>query len=163
LRAGAGPSGWPSSGVAIARGTLQGQRCDAGLLLDGEPLDLPVLLFWGHRGCPGERSLPRLEVDGLGTASPGSFWGSSCSTGMAMGAEGWLLGPPAKAADEVPGSSWGLDLAELLEGTGPGLGDPPREASGAGGSGVLEGDPPPSRPAALCPLRGCPWLPPAPH
>ena len=42
--------------------------------------------------APRGRSLPQLVVEGLGTASPGSSWGSSCSVGMAAGAAGQLPG-----------------------------------------------------------------------
>ena len=46
----------------------------------------------GMAVAPREHSLPRLEVEGSGTASPGSSWSPSCSVGMAAGATGWLPG-----------------------------------------------------------------------
>ena len=145
LRAGACPSRWAGPGWAIRRGSLQGHRRDAGLLLAGEASGLPAFLFGGCRGPPGQRSRPRLEAEGPGTASPGSRWGCSCSAGTGTGAEGWLPGAPPTAADEVPGSSSALDLAGLPEGAGPGARDPPREAAGPGAPAGLPSRPPAAR------------------
>jgi len=101
----------------------------------GEPSDLPVLLFGGCRGHPGEWFLPRPGAEGPGTASPGSSWGSTGSAGMAAGAKRWLPGLPARAVDEMPRSSSTLDLAELPQRAEPGLGDPPQEAARPGAPG----------------------------
>ena len=111
-----------------------------------EASGLPALLFGGRRGPPGECSLPQVEVDGRAMASSGSSWGSSCSPGIGMGAEGGLPGPPRRAAAEVLGRSSALVPSGLSEGTGPGVGDPPREAAVPGAATGL-----PSRPPAAWP------------
>ena len=109
-----------------------------GLLVGGEVASgLPALLFGARRGPPGERSLPRLGVEGPGTACSGSSCCSSCSSSVGTRAEGGLPGPPRRAADELLGGSSAADLSGLLEGAGLGAGDPLREAVGPGAAAGL--------------------------
>ena len=132
----------PADGMVLLWPSLQSHRGCAALLLAGEALELPALLFGGRRGPPGECSLPWLEVGG-------SSWGSSCSARVVTGAAGGL---PPTAAGEVPGSSSKLGLPGLLEGAGPGAGVPPREAAGWGTPAGLPSCPPAG--LASCQPRG---------
>lgn len=96
-------------------------RRGGGLFLAGGASWPLVVLLGGRRCLPVERCPCRLGVEGPGTASSGCCWGSSCSAGVALGAEGWLLGPPPVAVDEVLGSSSLVDLDRLLEVAGLGV------------------------------------------